>query len=203
LESIEHDAAGTLPVLKIFQPGSPMHDDLKDLMCAWYVSRLDEGQGYVSPVVRPIMRFCLKNTLFQVSDIHHLAGMLVITMPLPQAFIALRNLLNRPCLRAFYSGFTEEVEAYYRVSRRLTVQAGYPTYTRPQIFENLQGELFPKIYANCKHLGVRLPSSYFTTLFIHQLAFEAATRVWDVIMLEGDSHIFRTALAILAILEPR
>lgn len=41
------------------------------------------------------------------------------------------------------------------------------------------------------------------TLFIHQLSFEAATRVWDVIMLEGDSHIFRIALAILAILEPR
>jgi hypothetical protein len=49
-------------------------------------------------------------------DIHHLAGMLLMTMNLPQAFIALRNLLNRPCLRAFYSGVTEEVEAYYRVS---------------------------------------------------------------------------------------
>ncbi|GHJ86617.1 hypothetical protein NliqN6_3019 [Naganishia liquefaciens] len=166
LETIEHDAGGTLPVLKIFQPGSPMYDDLKDLLSAWYVSRLDEGQGYIP-------------------DVHHLAGMLLITMPLPQAFIALRNLLNRPCLRAFYSGLTEEVEAYYR------------------IFENLQGELFPKIYANCKHLGVRLPSSYFTTLFIHQLSFEAATRVWDVIILEGDSHIFRISLAILAILEPR
>lgn len=39
-----------------------------------------------------------------------------MTMNLPSAFIALRNLLNRPCLRAFYSGVTEEVEAYYRVS---------------------------------------------------------------------------------------
>lgn len=77
-----------------------------------------------------------------------------------------------------------------------------PIFTT-KIFENLQGELFPKIYANCKHLGVRLPSSYFTTIFIHQLSFETATRVWDVIMLEGDSHIFRIALAILAILEPR
>lgn len=25
-----------------------MHDELKDLLCAWYISRLDEGQGYVS-----------------------------------------------------------------------------------------------------------------------------------------------------------
>jgi hypothetical protein len=110
-----------------------MHDDLKDLLCAWYVSRLDEGQEYVSPVVCPIIRFSLTKTLFQVSDIHHLAGMLVITMPLPQAFIALRNLLNRPCLRAFYSGFTEEVEAYYRVSRRLAGECGsdsFPIFSR-------------------------------------------------------------------------
>lgn len=48
LDNIDHDAAGTLPVIKIFQPGSPMHDELKDLLCAWYISRLDEGQGYVS-----------------------------------------------------------------------------------------------------------------------------------------------------------
>lgn len=138
-------------------------------------------------------------------DIHHIAGMLLITMPLPHAFIALRNLLNRPCLRAFYSGLTEEVEAYYRVSNLVPNELLHPTdlIGWSQIFENLQGELFPKIYANCKHLGVRLPTSYFTTLFIHQLSFEAVTRVWDVIMLEGDSHIFRTALAILAILEPR
>lgn len=48
LDSINQDAAGTLPVIKIFQPGSPMHGELKDLLCAWYISRLDEGQGYVS-----------------------------------------------------------------------------------------------------------------------------------------------------------
>lgn len=48
-----------------------------------------------------------------------------MTMNLPQAFIALRNLLNRPCLRAFYSGVTEEVEAYYRVSDNAAVPPSY------------------------------------------------------------------------------
>ena len=118
LETIEHDAGGTLPVLKIFQPGSPMYDDLKDLLSAWYVSRLDEGQGYVSFDLFAKEEYCSdKEAASQIPDVHHLAGMLLITMPLPQAFIALRNLLNRPCLRAFYSGLTEEVEAYYRVSK--------------------------------------------------------------------------------------
>jgi hypothetical protein len=72
-----------------------------------------------------------------------------------------------------------------------------------QIFDNLQADLFPKVYSNCKSVGVRVPSTYFTTLFLHQLPFEAAVRVWDLILLEGDSAIFRIALAILSILEPR
>lgn len=53
------------------------------------------------------------------------------------------------------------------------------------------------------HLGVRLPSSYFTTMFLHQLSFETSIRIWDLLVLEGDSHIFRVALAILGVLEPR
>lgn len=40
-------------------------------------------------------------------------------------------------------------------------------------------------------------------MFLHQLPYEAAVRVWDLILLEGDGHIFRIGLAILAILEPR
>ncbi len=50
-----------------------------------------------------------------------------------------------------------------------------------QIFESLEGELFPKIYTNCKRLGVRIPASYFSTLFLHQLPYEAATRAWDLV----------------------
>jgi hypothetical protein len=54
-----------------------------------------------------------------------------MTMNLPMAFIALRNLLNRPCLRAFYSGITDEVEAYYRVSH-LTDRYANPVANRLQ-----------------------------------------------------------------------
>jgi len=35
------------------------------------------------------------------------------------------------------------------------------------------------------------------------LPFEACARLWDVIMLEGDAFLYRAALAILAVLEPR
>lgn len=87
--------------------------------------------------------------------------MLLLTSPPSSAFLSLINLLARPCLRAFYTQTIDEIEAYYRV------------------FENLQADTFPKIYANCKNLGLRLPESYFRSLLVEQVPFEAVCRLWD------------------------
>jgi hypothetical protein len=40
-------------------------------------------------------------------------------------------------------------------------------------------------------------------MFLEHLPFEACARIWDVVLLEGDSFLFRVALAILATLESR
>jgi hypothetical protein len=40
-------------------------------------------------------------------------------------------------------------------------------------------------------------------LFLDHLPFEACARLWDVILLEGDSFLYRASLAILAVLESR
>ncbi|KAG9122134.1 hypothetical protein FRC07_001624 [Ceratobasidium sp. 392] len=46
---VEEDIRGTLPALHIFHPETgPLYQDLKDLLCAWVVSRSDEGLGYCS-----------------------------------------------------------------------------------------------------------------------------------------------------------
>jgi hypothetical protein len=55
------------------------------MLCAWVVARSDERLGYVSGISR-------------------IAGMLLLQMPAPQAFILMRNLLERHCLRSFYGG---------------------------------------------------------------------------------------------------
>ncbi|KAK1923371.1 rab-GTPase-TBC domain-containing protein [Papiliotrema laurentii] len=117
--------------------------------------------------------------------ITHLSAMFLLSSPPPQAFLSLVNLLSRPCLRAFYMQTVDEIDAYYRV------------------FENLQADLFPKIFANCKNLGLKLPESYFRSMFLEQVPFEACCRLWDQIMLDGDGYIFRAALAIFGFLEPR
>lgn len=40
-------------------------------------------------------------------------------------------------------------------------------------------------------------------LFLDHLPFEACARLWDVFLLEGDSFLFRAALAVLSVLETR
>jgi len=97
----------------------------------------------------------------KASYITHLAAMLLLTSPPPTAFIALTNLLSRPCLQAFYTNHQPDIDAYYRV------------------FENLQADSFPKIYANCKNLGIRLPESWFRGMLVEQIPFECACRLWD------------------------
>ena len=50
--------------------------------------------------------------------------------------------------------------------------------------------------------AVYLPD-WLITLFLNHLPFEACARIWDVLMLEGDAFLYRAALGILAVLEPR
>ena len=62
------------------------------------------------------------------------------------------------------------------------------------------------VYFNFKQHQVS-PSAYLPDwlipLFLDHLPFEACARLWDVLLLEGDSFLFRASLAILAVLEPR
>ena len=66
--------------------------------------------------------------------------------------------------------------------------------TQRQVFFNFkQHHVSPTAY---------LPD-WLLPLFLNHLPFEACARVWDVVILEGDSFLYRAALAILAVLEPR
>ncbi|EMD41842.1 hypothetical protein CERSUDRAFT_79464 [Gelatoporia subvermispora B] len=172
LGMLEEDIASTLPALHLFAPETgPLYQDLKDMLCAWVVSRSDEGLGYVSGAAR-------------------VAAMVLINMPPAPGFILMRNLLERHCLRSFYGGLAskDEVEAYYRM------------------FDTLLADGMPKIYFNFKQHQIS-PAAYLPEwlipLFLDHLPFEACARLWDILILEGDSFLYRAALAILAVLEPR
>jgi TBC1 domain family member 14 len=86
LSSIEDDISSTLPSLHIFHPQTgPLYQDLKDMLCAWVVSRSDEGLGYKSGIAK-------------------IAAMFLINMSPQHAFVVMRNLLERHCMRSFYGG---------------------------------------------------------------------------------------------------
>jgi hypothetical protein len=53
------------------------------MLCAWVVSRSDEGLGYVTGIAK-------------------IAAMFLINMPVQTGFVVMRNLLERHCLRSFY-----------------------------------------------------------------------------------------------------
>ncbi|CAG8602436.1 14299_t:CDS:2 [Acaulospora colombiana] len=46
-------------------------------------------------------------------------------------------------------------------------------------------------------------SDWLIPIFIDHLPFETCARLWDILVLEGDSFLFRTALAIFGVLESR
>ncbi|KZT08539.1 RabGAP/TBC [Laetiporus sulphureus 93-53] len=171
---IEEDIETTLPNLHLFRPETgPLYQDLKDMLCAWVVARSDEALGYVPGVAK-------------------VAAMLLLNMDPPQGFIVMRNLLERHCLRSFYGGMSSKDDV---MSHR---------YFR--IFDTLLADGMPKIYFNFKQHQIS-PAAYLPDwlipLFLDHLPFEACARLWDVILLEGDSFLYRAALAILAVLEPR
>ncbi|KAF8167601.1 rab-GTPase-TBC domain-containing protein [Crassisporium funariophilum] len=172
LDLIEEDMSTTLCAIHIFHKETgPLYPDLKDMLCAWVVSRSDEGLGYTPGAAR-------------------IAAMLLINMPSQQGFIVMRNLLERHCLRSFFGGerAKEDVEAYYR------------------IFDTMLADGMPKIYFNFKQHQIS-PAAYLPDwlipLFMDHLPFEACARIWDVLLLEGDSFLYRASLGILAVLEPR
>lgn len=115
MSRIEEDISSTLPSIHIFDRDSgPLYADLKDMLCAWVISRSDEGLDYTPGAAK-------------------IAAMMLINMPAPQGFNVMKNLLERHCMRSFYGGDAtrddvslrihiaaardstiQQVEAYYR-----------------------------------------------------------------------------------------
>lgn len=86
MAQLEQDVKSTLPALHIFHPETgPLYDDLKQILYAWVVARADEGLGYAIGAAK-------------------VAAMLLINMPTQNAFLVMRNLLDRHCLRSFFGG---------------------------------------------------------------------------------------------------
>ncbi|KAL8714973.1 MAG: hypothetical protein Q9225_006466 [Loekoesia sp. 1 TL-2023] len=164
----------TFPELKIFQCGGPLYDGLVDVLMAYSMYRSDVGYSHGS---------------------HLLAALLLLTLPSASAtFITLANLLNRPLPLAFLTGDPAACAKAYSLVFAL-LEHKYP---------RLHAHLFSPEELSMHPHDIFEPM--LRTLFLGPgggLGIEAASRIWDVMVFDGDAAVVRTVVGVLGWLEAR
>ncbi|GME28365.1 TBC domain-containing protein [Neofusicoccum parvum] len=167
-DSIRRDTNDAYPELKIFQVGGPLHESLLDVLMAYAMYRSDVGYIYGT---------------------HLIAGLLILNMSPPDAFIALANILNRPLPMAFLVNDTNAM----RRARDLVLKTLH--YKIPKLHYHLTEtiSLEPEEFLD----------PLFRTMFCHGAGLDIASRIWDVYVFEGDKSLVRAAVGVLDALEGR
>ncbi|KAG4440366.1 hypothetical protein IFR05_004159 [Cadophora sp. M221] len=116
-----------------------------------------------------------------------IAALLLLNLPTPSAsFSALSNLLNRPLPLSFHTSDTGAM------SRTYTLLTSTLKLKSPRLAKHLSSlNISPSAYL----------SNMFTSLFTESLSLDNATRLWDVMVFEGDAVLVRAAVAYLTELE--
>ena len=113
-----------------------------------------------------------------------LAAMLLLNLDLFDSFLCFVNLLNRPYFQSFYR--FKHMEKYL------------------QLFTDLLRVHLPKLGAHFSAMSIEanyFALDWFFTIYSKSLPLDLVARVWDLFFRDGESLIFRTALAILAVYE--
>ncbi len=160
---IEQDIHRTFSSLKLFKPGSDLYGHLRTVLGAFVIYRPDVGY---------------------VQGMSYLAGMFLLYMDPPEAFMCLCNLLTRHFFLAFLSADTDHVFSMFRLFSRW-LDASMPALAKH--FRAIR--LGPELYL----------LNWAFTMYAKILPLDTACLIWDTYMLEGELVIFKTALALLKI----
>lgn len=165
LQLVGLDVSRTFPQLGIFQAGGPYHILLQNILGAYVCYRPDLGY---------------------VQGMSFIAAILLLNMDECQAFIVFGNLVNSPCLSAFYSLDTSVMAKYYLA------------------FSQLLLTHLPKLAKHFAKLGLR-PELYMLdwimTLFSKAAPLDLTCRIWDLLFRDGEQFLFKAALGILSIFQ--
>jgi len=167
LELIQLDVSRTFPQLCIFQAGGPYYQLLHNVLGAYVCYRPDIGY---------------------VQGMSFIAAILILNLDEAEAFIVFANLVNWPCLAAFYSVEQPAMERYY-------------TTFSSHLSSNL-----PSVASHFSRLGLR-PDLYildwWMTLFSKCAPLDITCRIWDLLIRDGEEFLFKAALGILSLYEDR
>ena len=204
LEAVKADMDRTLPSLRLFAESTgPLRQDLADVLYAYIYVRADEASQRAGLDNVDLHALSQTYTLYLFGTAN-LAAMMLMNMPPEAALIMLLNLIAQKSW----------LKAMYRLDQR---QADLPVLGYERVFNALLAERMPDIYANLHKAGVR-PSDYvrdwIRTLFVPWLDVDTTARLWDIMYVwlelltislldETESVLFRIALALVELLEPR
>jgi len=167
LELIQLDVSRTFPQLCIFQAGGPYYQLLHNVLGAYVCYRPDIGY---------------------VQGMSFIAAILILNLEEAEAFIVFANLINWPCLAAFYSVEQSAMERYYST------------------FSSHLANNLPSIASHFSRLGLR-PDLYildwWMTLFSKCAPLDITCRIWDLLIRDGEEFLFKAALGILSLYEDR
>ncbi|CAB3260223.1 unnamed protein product [Arctia plantaginis] len=120
---------------------------------------------------------CYRPDIGYVQGMSFIAAVLILNMEAPQAFVCFANLLDGPVLRAAFTRDGATMQRLWKAFGRV-VHAWLPW---------LGGRVAPELYL----------VEWLYTAFAKAMPLDAACRVWDVFLRDGDTFLFNTALGVL------
>lgn len=205
-DAVDADMRQTLPSLRLFDhPNAPMWQDLHDVLYAHVYVRADEACQRTHAEAMD-MSMLHPNFALYVPGTASLAAMLLINMPAPRAFLAMMNIIaSKSWLHTLYQLERGPGENHNVSQCNQPASVELQGYER--VFNTLMAEQLPSVYANLHKSGVRTSDylrAWIRTLFVPWLDVDTVARLWDIILLdETGAVIFRIALALIQLLEPR
>ncbi|KAG5362035.1 TBC1 domain family member 14 [Yarrowia sp. C11] len=173
VEFADVDLDTVYPELKMFGAECPYHDDLAAVLRA-HSAYWAARDANANP---------------HTAKVACAAASLILALGSPfQSWVALENLLTRGhIIKPMFARDEQALIACYTS------------------FLKVFSTRLPSLYRHFQSQNVS-PSAYLTplvmSLFTEQFSLDVTFRIWDVMLFEGDSFMFRVALATLAKLEP-
>lgn len=120
---------------------------------------------------------CYRPDVGYVQGMSFIAAVLILNMEAPQAFVCFANLLDGPVLRAAFTRDGATMQRLWKAYASL-LEVNLP---------KLCGTVAPELYL----------VEWLYTAFAKAMPLDAACRVWDVFLRDGDTFLFNTALGVL------
>ncbi|KAI9890008.1 MAG: hypothetical protein M1814_004524 [Vezdaea aestivalis] len=194
-QDIEDNKAQGIADARISREGAWFAAIRRDAETAWPKTGLF---GESKPLGNHLVDVCMAYAAYR-SDVgyiygtHLIAALLLLNMSPEQAFSSLANLLNRPLPLSFLTGEHNGIARTYSITLSM-VEYKYP-------------RLHCHLFSTLKLSPEEVLEPLFRTLFCAgtggTVGLEEASRLWDIMVFEGDKAAIRGAVGVLGALERR